>query len=142
MGIIMFGFIIMRQIDNFIEDGGLGDNTQTPPKNGILLFGEQTFIRDISSRLSVKNILYYIINEPDISENFNFSIIIAISDNDIDNLLLCNKAKHICPDVLTITRCNDLIYKNVFEDVGINYILTGPLTSDDVLLVVERCELR
>lgn len=142
VGIMLFGFVIMGQLDNFIGSSGFTESSQELLIRTILLFGEKKIVTDISTHLSGRNISYHIAKEPDVPENIIFFVVLALSDNDMDNLLLCNKAKHVCPDVLTVAKCNENIYKKVFENAVINCILTGHLTPDSVLCAVKGCEPR
>lgn len=140
VGVILLGFRIMARIDTFIENGGF-EERQAVQINKILMFGEQNIVHDISCNLMENNIPYCITKEPDVPENTAFHIVMALSDNDMDNLLLCNKAIHIYPHALTIAKCNDHIYKNVFDSVGIGHILSGPITSDTVLFAMKGWDL-
>jgi Trk K+ transport system NAD-binding subunit len=63
-------------------------------------------------------------------------MLVALSDSDLDNLLLCCKARHLFPDACLIARCNDMVYHGIFKETGIQRILTGNPAPDMVVTTV------
>jgi Trk K+ transport system NAD-binding subunit len=76
------------------------------------------------------------IDEPDIPVNVQIMMVLAISNNDLDNLLLCNKARHHFPDVYLIAKCNDALYQDIFKDTGVHQIINSNYSEVSIIEII------
>jgi hypothetical protein len=102
----------------------------------VLLFSVYDEYSSLIAVLSDKQIPYISTSEPDIPDNMRLMMLLAISNSDLDNLLLCCKARHLFPDACLIALCNDMLYHSIFMQTGIQYILTGRPSPDMVISTV------
>lgn len=57
--------------------------------------------------------------------------LLAFSGNDLENLLLIQRTKHLQPDCFVAARCNDRTYETLYKDMGASQIFTGSFSLED-----------
>lgn len=62
-----------------------------------------------------------------------YHIVVAISDVDLDNLLLCNLSKERNPASRTIAFCNGPIYRELFDQPAVDALLNNRLDLVKIL---------
>ena len=65
------------------------------------------------------------IDAPSLPREGSYELVLALSASDVDNLLLLTQAKKRFAGVSTCALLSDTMYLPVFEQAGIDYILTG-----------------
>lgn len=53
-----------------------------------------------------------------------YRIVAAVSESDLDNMLLCTLAKQRDPSVRTIALCNDQVYREIFDQPAVDAVVT------------------
>lgn len=131
---ILFGYLIMNKIDIFLDKNNdsseldyfneilLDDEKQ---EKEILLFGDNNLTKSIGRYCIDKNISlnfskYY--NELDF--NRKYSLLLAISDNDTDNLTVSTIGRDICSIPHIASLCNKDENLKMYKDFGIDRIIT------------------
>jgi len=114
--IIALGYYVMCCVDNFICSGEDIEKQIEYKDKDVLLY---KCSYKIYSLLDSRNVSYDIVDYPALPALNHYRIVLALSENDLDNLLLCSSAKHANPYSRTIARCNSQIYREIFmrEDV-------------------------
>lgn len=125
VGVFIFGFLLMRRVDGFLTGGGFHKTPGDSVVKDVLVFSEcakqsdeMNAIKDSLGGLAKQ---YDIINKPQIPEKCRYGIVVSISDNDMENLMLCAMAKRLYVDVFTVAKCNDKRYEPVFcrDDIDV-----------------------
>lgn len=137
LGVVLLGFAIVSKIDKFFDNINMEENRNEDVKNEVLIYPAEGIPNGLGPLLHTEGITYLIIAKPYIPENTEFKTLIALSDCDLDNLLLCGEARHNYPGSFIIARCNDLLYLNIFENIGINHVLTGTLSASELLFALK-----
>ena len=122
IGLIFLGYRFAIQVDTFTGADLLPANTQQS-ETAVLLFGPTALLTDLELTLRESNIDHLEIYEPAIPAGLAFRALVALSECEMDNILLCHEARHLFPGVFTIARCKDPIYRWLFEQEGIDRIL-------------------
>ncbi|MDW7657571.1 MAG: NAD-binding protein [Bacillota bacterium] len=139
IGIVLFGYLIMSWLDAFFQKGGFIDSPAAKMEKSLLLYcakqAEQLLDR-LEPLLQQQGLRYCLIPEPHVPLPASILAVLAISDNDLDNLLLCHEAKHLHADVYTIALCNDPLFTDFFKDAGIDQVLTGNQPADALVTLI------
>jgi len=124
-GILLYGYTLMRRLDKFIAAGGIPESPAARgAQSAVLIFGVPEFTGALAARLAEKGVSYEITDRPEIPEGASFPAVAALSESDLDNLLLCSTAKKLRPDILSFAVCNDVTYRRVFDSAGIGCVFT------------------
>jgi hypothetical protein len=140
LGIMILGYILMDNIDRFMKKGGVVKEYQGESESTVLIYASDGILPALEPLLSREHISYRILRDPHSPRNLHTHTALAISDNDLDNLLFCSEIRHLHPNAYTIARCNNALYQHVYEGVGIHRILTGTTTPDRILSVMKGGE--
>lgn len=133
VGIILYGYLLVGRLDRFIERGGFAKEPEPFGEKEILLYGEQETIDEISHALHDAAVTYDYTTEPEIMDNITYHWIGAFSKDDMDNLLICLSAKRKNADIHTMAKCNNMIYENIFRQIGIGVILQNDVSATRIL---------
>ena len=123
-GILLYGYYLMRRLDRFIAAGGIPESPAARRQSAVLIFGGPEISGTLAASLEEKGITYEVTDHPDLLEYSAFLAVAAISESDLDNLLLCSEAKRLRPDILSFAICNDMTYKSVFDNAGIGCVFS------------------
>lgn len=133
IGISVLGYLAMVRLDNFIETGGFIEGPEALMQQVILIYSPAQHRSDLEKRLSHHHIRFQSIPEPHVPENMIPWVVAALSDSDMDNLLLCNEARHLHPDLFTVAVCNDTMHSRLFKESGINCVFLNDFSEDKFL---------
>ena len=113
---ILFGYLIMNKIDIFLDKNNnsseldyfneilLDDEKQ---EKEILLFGDNNLTKSIGMYCRDKNIIpVFLTNHTELNFNRKYSLLLAISDNDTDNLTVSTIGRDICSIPHIASLCN------------------------------------
>jgi hypothetical protein len=78
-----------------------------------------------------------VISEPHLPDRLPVKSVLALSDSDIDNLLLCHESHRRCPEIFCIARCSSSVFQKIFRDAGVDCVLAGAPSSDRVLMALQ-----
>jgi len=112
----------MLRLDSFI---GGGDITNEPPENeqkDALVFAESNTITYAKETFSASELVLEYTEKPYLPPNSSYRIIFALSENDLDNILICLQAKRLS-NTYAIALCSERIYQNIFEEAKIEHIV-------------------
>ncbi|SMP55184.1 NAD-binding protein [Anoxynatronum buryatiense] len=133
VGFILLGYRVMQQLDGFFDRQGFDLDLKVPLVSMALIYWENQPVTRFESMLQQEKIPYRIVTEPQIPEDVKPIAVLALSENDLNNLLLCTTAKHQFPAVLTVARCNDSLYRHLFQQGGVDTVLEESLPAEDLL---------
>lgn len=136
LAFVGFGYLLMGRVDRFLEKTFPDAQMVRPEICAALIFGDLSRQDVLEQLMGKHHIACLKLSEPHVPDHLKLRLVLAVSGNDMDNLLLCNEARHIDPSVVTIAKCNNSIYREIFEQAGISRILTDALFDDAVLQAV------
>lgn len=139
IGTMLFGYFIMSRLDAFFQKGGFIDSPAAKTEKSLVLFCAQQadqLLERLESLLQQHGLRYCLVSEPHVPLPVSVLAVLAISDNDLDNLLLCHEARHVSADIYTIALCNDPLFTKFFRDAGIDRVLTGNQPADVLITLI------
>jgi hypothetical protein len=122
-GILLYGYFLMRRLDQFIERGGFAREPDEKAKMDILLYGEPEMLVQVHRALTDAQIRFDVTDEPEVPDGTAYRWIAALSKDDERNLLVCLAARRKNASIRTMAKCNDRVYEEVFRQTGITVVL-------------------
>jgi hypothetical protein len=124
--VFIFGLFIMKRIDRFFDKREVSLNEHTPMETEqtlALIYGSSSLSEELVKILKSNAIDYEKIeDENQLYQIDYYSHLFAISDNDVDNLLICVVADRRGSECQKIARCNSLDNQNIFHQNHISYL--------------------
>lgn len=139
VGIIIYGFYLMSRLDRFWENGGFSDVQPDYILKSVLILVDAEQMPLTKAVLKSK---YECVHEPVVPQNTVFKSIYALSQNDMNNILLCAQAQKV-DHPFTVALCNNKQYLSVFQDYRIDKVvfsLAEAYTLFDSTVYSERAE--
>lgn len=134
LGILLLGYVVMTKLDAFLA----GKPKAKPPhriqRANVLVFGGSAEFYRLLDR---EGIPYRTTSKPGIPAGAVFSVFLALSNDDLDNLTACNRAKHALPGIRIIALCNDYTYMDMYTDAVGTGVLHGRPSPKDILIVMK-----
>lgn len=127
--IIAVGFFAMDGIDKNMNEIAVNDVHKQEETVDVIIYGE---CQGLISYLIKKKISYIYSKDNEIPIDKKAVVVFAMSNKDLENLLFCVKAKYMFPVIKTFGKCNDTIYKDIFERSGVDEIITGTLSDEKI----------
>lgn len=138
IGISLLGYLMMARLDHFIEIGGFIEGADALMSRIVLIYAPNRDQTGLQKSLTQYHIKFQCIPEPHVPENMIPVVVAALSDSDMDNLLLCNEARHLHPELFTIAVCNDAMYSRLFKESGINRVFHQNFPDDKFLELLQN----
>ena len=110
-------------------------NTKTKIKkeNKVLVFGHA----NMSVRLKKLGIdTEYYSSRPNIKQLGEYCAVLAISDDDMENMRLCVEAMHEDESTITVMRCTDNAYVPALKDAKVKYIVPRDVTAESLADII------
>ena len=131
IGMILFGYLVMCRIDNFLERGGILDSPQGRANQGVLIYGAP----DVAEKMCKMGMKCRNLTTQSFPEDGCYSTLFALSDDDQGNLAICHAAKRADPEITIVARCSTPKLRGVFEAIGADRLLDanesiGPLLAE------------
>jgi hypothetical protein len=134
--VFIFGLYLMKRIDKFFDKKDVSPEEHKPlitDRAFALVFGS-TELSDELVKILKSNAIDYeqIDDENQLYEIDNYSHLFAISDNDVDNLLICVVADRSGVEYQKIARCNSLDNQNIYHQNHIPYLSGETITAQSL----------
>lgn len=124
------GFVITHKFDLFIEHGGILDSPEGRRKAGILIYGYDNAIRTAKQM----GILHTVLETPVFPDDkYSYAALLALSDKEEENLVLCREAYKNDPDICLIVRCINPAMKEWYEEMGACRVIMPNESVEEVL---------
>lgn len=133
------GYLLMNLIDHSLVYNMQNNFLKRDESDAILIFTDNN--NEIESEYlkgKIKNKKIRVLNSMDEYKLIRSDILIAMSDNDLENMTICSDYKHYFPSIFTIAKCNDALYKEIFQNIGIDVVLPTKEFNQNTLEVVKR----
>lgn len=140
--IVKFGFFIMDKLDNFISEGGFVQKRKTddyPKKNNLIIIvylGRNLPGPTLSFTEDEKLSIDYITDVSEIQDISRLEYLLALSDNDFENLVISSIAKKRKDDIQIGAVCNEIKNKRLFDMMNIAILSPEKLTSEYLLSII------
>jgi hypothetical protein len=140
--VIIFGigFIAMKQIDKFIYQ-----NSQSPGKSltdntdqlYVLIFGRSE-IGDKLTLILEKNKINYrqIEDENQLNQTYYFSHLFAMSDSDLNNLMITIRANRYMETYEKVAICNSYENQTIFKQNDIRYFYKTEISAEALFKIM------
>ncbi|MDF2677230.1 MAG: hypothetical protein K0Q97_1548 [Bacillota bacterium] len=133
--IFFSGFVFINKLSAIVNPNEFNDAASQKPLHLIseraLIIGNISIINEIVTVLKKRNISAEIIQDMyqlEITDPFDY--LIAVSENDLDNLMICSICKKFMGINQDIAICNLIYNTKIYEDNQIPYLLKENLTAD------------
>ncbi len=121
IGFFLYGLFWMKKVDRFIGHVGFTDAPSALEVKDTLVFADLGQMEETQAALQTSPRAFEYISEPALPEQAAYETALALSHNDLDNILLCAQAKKRYP-AYTIAVCNNKRYLSVFQDYHIDSV--------------------
>ncbi len=127
-------YFLMKRLDRYIDQhrilSELVPNHQ-PEKPYALILGENPIADQLKKLLDSKKIDYLQIKDPNnLDKTKSYSHLFAVSNDDLNNMLVCIIINKIMNDCSTIAVCNQLQDQKLYEQNNIPYLLVQEIDAD------------
>lgn len=133
LGAFLLSYFIMHRLDLFFEKDNFLDGMQGRANKGVLVYGAP----DVVDKMKKSGLKCSALTTFSFPEDGFYSALFAFSGDDLKNLEICHAAKCADPGIYIIARCNTPDLCKVFDDVGVDRLLSAG-ESVDVLLAEMR----
>jgi hypothetical protein len=131
------GYLLSR-FDRFVKKGGFVSDTPTTELTAAVM-GDGEMSRELAEMLKKDKINILKLKGPDLSEQMrSCSCLFAISESDIDNLVLCRVGRKLFNIDRIIGLCNDTKNENLFQSENIPYFTKGTVSAQKLYQVMTR----
>jgi len=126
---------LMSKVDKFVKKGGFIEDDVISPV--AIVLGETDLAKQIIEHLQKNGIPVLTLLEPFLLEQEqNFCYLFALSENDVDNIVLCKVGKKVYSIEKIISICNDRRNDGMFISEGISYLPSEDVTAQMLYDVV------
>ncbi len=135
LAFIAAGFWFMKKLDRFLNRQKAHAPEKADPEEAALLFGGTDSAKEMEKILSRKGIpCLRISQESEIDRGLVYCCLFALSDNDLDNMMICRIGERILgvPGDKMVSLCNSAEHRKIFEEEGIPYRMQGTDVADMV----------
>ena len=134
LGFFVLGYACMGRIDRFVKSEISAPPVQEgQPAAEILLFGAGAAAQDLARRLEGRCPDVRCVPGPDVPEYPRCKVLLALSEDDRANLLVCSRTQRFCPEAVVVARCNDPMYRELFADTEARRVLAASCSAEAVL---------
>lgn len=131
-GVVLLGYWVMGRVDAFIAQNA---RLQPPRRTSVYLL--YCGVNEQEAFLRVEAGPWELLETPDIRPDISPKVVAALSEDDLENILLSTQARRRCPGCVTIARLNDPAYVALFRRAHISHVVRGELTARDLLSIVQ-----
>lgn len=134
------GYILMDRLDTFLASDKIVKVANQDDTQSILVYKGDTDVSMILETVDVNDKSLVFADDYEDYELRGCKAIVAISDNDADNLMLCVKAKHTKAGITTIARCNNNLNLEIFREAGVTNIVTTMTMRDSIKQLLKESD--
>ena len=134
------GYILMDRLVIFLASDNIIKASNQEDTQSILVYKGDTDVSMILETVDVNDRSLVFADDYEDYELRGCKAIVAISDNDADNLMLCVKAKHTKAGITTIARCNNNLNLEIFREAGVTKIVTTITMMDSIRQLLKESD--
>ncbi|MEA5038445.1 MAG: NAD-binding protein [Clostridiaceae bacterium] len=133
IGVLALGFIIARRFGSFLDAGGCSRMPDSPHSVRVLLFAPDALRAALLLRLDAQSLSVSAPVRNELPEGVRFSVLLALTSSDFENLRLCSAARRLCPGGAVVACCRDPLFFHLYKSVGADHVLPADCTPEEVL---------
>ena len=137
LGALLLGFVIARRFGSFLDAGACAPVPASPRDVRVLLLAPDALRAPLLLRLDARSLTVSAPIRNELPEELRFSVLLALTDSDLQNLQLCSAAQRRCPGCLAVASCRDPIYQHLYKTVGADRVLPRDCTPEEVLAAMK-----
>ena len=134
------GYLLMDRLDTFLASDKVIKVAYQDETQSILVYKGDTDVSMLLETVDVNDKSLVFANDYEDYELRGCKAIVAISDNDAENLMLCVKAKHTKSGITTIARCNNNLNLEIFREAGVTKIVTTMTMMDSIRQLLKESD--
>lgn len=148
--LLIIGFLIpfvilgyfMSKLDKFLENEGFAAESDNVCPTALVL-GDTELAKRTAEILKDSKMPVFMLTEPCLlDQGQNFHYLFALSDNDVDNILLCKIGAKVYNIEKMISLCNDQNDEGIFKSEKIPYLSGELITAQKVVeSVLQKVEM-
>ncbi len=133
------GYFLMNLVDHSLVSNMQSSFLKRDESEAVLIFTDNNNeLESFQLKKEIKDKKTRIIKDFESYKLIRADILIAMSDNDLENMTICSDFKHYFPNIFTIARCNDGIYEEIFNNVGIDVVILNSNFHVETLESIKR----
>ncbi len=126
---------LMPRVERFFETSEFEENSSG--RYMALVIGKNELADETVRLLKVQNIRVLLEAEPFMpGQNQEFHYIFALSDNDVDNILMCRIGKKTYNINNIIGLCNDIRNERIYKSEGIPFFYNKDITAKAIIQTI------
>lgn len=128
----------MDHIDSFLESNKQENKSQNSQNKVLIFCNDKAAVALIKKQMNGRKLGCAFTEIPALPTQNYYKAILAISTNDLDNILICQQAKKgSVSHILAV--CNNKMYANIFDEFDIQNVFYNIQDALEILIsVVER----
>ncbi len=140
IAVFLINFIFIDKIYTIIEPPSKNhcnsNNNYICREKDVLIYGNKAVCREISCLLMQKDLTSDIFNDIDkLDKSRNYSCMLAVNDDDLENLTACSIASKLMKIKIIFAICNKQYNKNIYEENEITCI-DGKSSAPEIVLIL------
>lgn len=137
LGVLAFGFAIAKRFGSFLDAGGCSRVPETLRSVHVLLLAPEPLRNPLLLHLDARNISVSAPVRNELPDGLRFSLLLALTNSDFDNLRLCAAARRACPGSAAVACCRDSLFIHIYKTVGADRVLPADCTPEEVLAAMK-----
>lgn len=130
LGVMIIYYLFIDHIDKCIGTEEALFTEEECPSKDVLLYKN---IEDLVSTFKANHLDFDVIDSPSFPRLCFYKTVLGVSENDLDNLLICKIAKHFDADVLTVAKCNLQVYHEIFDCEEVDVVISDTSEIKSIL---------
>ena len=135
---LLAGYWLMKRLDYFLAFHIAVPEDAAKPGADLALYAPEELKRALCPKLTQAGIAFDLIEDEESLAGQNYPLICALGDDDLQNLLLCSLGKKLGQGHSIVARCNNPLYRSLFQDTGAVCLETSEPPEERILCEVKR----
>jgi len=137
IGVLALGFVIAWRFGSFLDAGGCTRLPETLRNVRVLLLAPDDLRAPLLLQLDARHLSISAPVRSELPDGLQFSILLALTGSDFENLRLCSAARRLSPGSAAVARCRDPLFLHLYKSVGADRILPADCTPEEVLAAMK-----
>lgn len=132
VGVLLLGYYFMGRIDCFLSENIQSESEGFPKKVDCIVYLPDRYVNSFVEELRQHELVCSMLYDPYDFPSTDYRAAFALSGSDLDNLLVCNKAKHYKSECFMAAKCNSRIYMDLYRKAGVTVIIDSKISERTV----------
>ena len=135
---LLAGYWLMKRLDHFLAFHITVPDDTARPSADLALYAPEELKQNLCPKLTQAGIAFDLIEDEESFAGQNYPLICALGDDDLQNLLICSLGKKLGQGHTIVAKCNNPLYRNLFQDAGAFCLETSEQPEERILWEVKR----